>query len=372
MGMLLFGIGMITLGAVLPDLRLRHSFGEGEAGMLFSVLPAGIVAGSLLFGPICDRYGYRMLLATAALLMFAGFEGLAFASTPTLLILSVFMFGVGGGAINGATNAVVADISTTGKGASLSMLGVFFGIGALGMPLLLSLLREVTSYQTVVAGTGLLALATALITATVHFPAAKQAEGISIKQVGALISDTTLLVIALFLFFQSAFEGLINNWTTTYLTTVTALPAAKALLALSASVAGMTVMRLMLGSVMKGLSEKRVMALSFGLLLVALIALTASRSALPATIALFLAGAGLAAGFPVMLGMVGTRYPHLSATAFSLVMVIALTGNMIINYSMGQVAQNHGIRHLLTFTYAEVAVMAVIAIVIFRRLKQNN
>ncbi|MCA1741476.1 MAG: MFS transporter, partial [Bacteroidales bacterium] len=136
LGMLLFGIGLILLGAVLPDLRVRHSLDAVEAGTLFSILPIGIIAGSLLFGPVCDKYGYRTLLAISALLMFAGFEGLAFTHTSWILTVSVFLFGLGGGAINGATNAVVADISTTGKGANLSLLGVFFGLGALGMPLL--------------------------------------------------------------------------------------------------------------------------------------------------------------------------------------------------------------------------------------------
>jgi hypothetical protein len=36
----------------------------------------------------------------------------------------------------------VADISKDSKTANLSLLGVFFGIGALGMPFILGLLRE--------------------------------------------------------------------------------------------------------------------------------------------------------------------------------------------------------------------------------------
>ena len=249
--MLLFGIGLIMLGSVLPDLRVRHSLDAVEAGTLLSVLPIGIIFGSLLFGPVCDRYGYRVLLAVSALLMFAGFEGLAFTRTAWILTLSVFLFGLGGGAINGATNAVVADISTTGKGAALSILGVFFGIGALGMPLLLSLLKATFEFQVIVAATGMLALVAAVLFAVVRFPAAKQAEGISMKQVGALFRDVTLLLIAFFLFFQSSFEGLINNWTTTYLMERVAAPQEAALMGLSAYVAGMTVMRLLIGSVLR-------------------------------------------------------------------------------------------------------------------------
>lgn len=372
LGMLLFGVGLIMLGSVLPDLRIRHSLDAIQAGALFSILPVGVIGGSLLFGPVCDRYGYRTLLAVSSLLMFAGFEGLAFTHTAWVLTASVFLFGLGGGAINGATNAVVADISTTGKGADLSILGVFFGIGALGMPLILSLLKETVEFQYIVAATGILALAAGLLFAVVRFPAAKQAEWISMKQIGTLVRDVTLLLIAFFLFFQSAFEGLINNWTTTYLIEIVAAPQESALLGLSAYVAGMTVMRLLIGSVLRKMHERQLIYMSFAITLGALLLFSLSRSVTPAAAGLFLLGSGMAAGFPTMLGIVGNRYPDLSGTAFSFVLVIALLGNILVNYSMGIVAETHGIKHLTTFNFAELAVLVLIATAIFGRLKSNK
>lgn len=372
LGMLLFGVGLIMLGSVLPDLRIRHSLDAMQAGALFSILPVGIIGGSLLFGPVCDRYGYRTLLAVSALLMFAGFEGLAFTQTAWILTASVFLFGLGGGAINGATNAVVADISTTGKGADLSILGVFFGIGALGMPLLLSLMKETVEFQYIVSATGILALAAAMLFAVVRFPAAKQAEWISMKQIGALVRDVTLILIAFFLFFQSAFEGLINNWTTTYLIERVAAPQEAALMGLSAYVAGMTVMRLLIGSVLRKMAERQLLYMSFAITLGALLLFSLSRSVTPAAAGLFLLGSGMAAGFPTMLGIVGNRYPDISGTAFSFVLVIALLGNMLVNYSMGIVADSYGIKHLTTFTFAELAVLVLIATAVFGRLKSNK
>ena len=372
LGMLIFGIGFITLGAILPDLRLRHSLSAVEAGTLFSILPVGTIAGSLLFGPVCDRYGYRVLLSVSALLMFAGFEGLALTHTGWILIASVFLIGIGGGAINGATNAVVADISVTGRGADLSLLGVFFGIGALGMPLLLSVLKNSFDFEAIVAATGFLTLAAAILFVIVSFPPAKQAEGISMKQIGNMFRDLTLLMIAFFLFFQSAFEGLINNWTTTYLTERVAAPQSEALLGLSAYVSGMTVMRLMIGSLFRKMPPRTLLFISFGITMAALVLLRMSDSIIPAAMSLFLTGAGLAAGFPTMLGFVGNRYPLLSGTAFSFVLVIALIGNMLVNYSMGLVVENYGIKHLTTFTFTELIILVLLASFILNRLKTDK
>ena len=372
LGMLLFGIGLLTLGSVLPDLMIKHSLDAVGAGTLFSIMPLGIIGGSLLFGPVCDRYGYKPLLVISSLLMFAGFEGLALTGTTGLLVISVLIIGLGGGAINGATNAVVADISTTGKGADLSLLGVFFGIGALGMPLLLSILEKSVDFEVIIAATGFLALAASLIFFVVVFPPAKQSGGISLKVINGLVRDGAILLVAFFLFFQSAFEGLINNWTTTYLIDQLSVPQGSALIALSSYVAGMTVMRLLIGSVFRKTPEKRLLFSSFVIIFAALVLIKFSATIVVSAAAFALLGAGLAAGFPTMLGIVGNRYPDISGTAFSFVIAVALIGNILVNYSMGQVAENFGIKHLTTFTFAELAVLVILAVMIFRKLKHNH
>ena len=371
LGMLLFGIGLLTLGSVLPDLMIKHSLDAVGAGTLFSIMPLGIIGGSLFFGPVCDRYGYKPLLVISSLLMFAGFEGLALTGTTGLLVISVLIIGLGGGAINGATNAVVADISTTGKGADLSLLGVFFGIGALGMPLLLSILEKSVDFEVIISATGFLALAAALIFFLVVFPPAKQSGGISMKMINGLISDSVILLIAFFLFFQSAFEGLINNWTTTYLIDHLSVSQGSALIALSSYVAGMTVTRLLIGSVFRNVTEKTLLFSSFLIIFAALVLIWFSGSVTMAAAAFALLGTGLAAGFPTMLGIVGNRYPDISGTAFSFVMAVALIGNILVNYSMGLVTENFGIKHLTTFTFAELAVLVILGIFIFRKLKRK-
>ena len=56
LGMLLFGMVMVTLGSILPSVVEKFHLEQIEAGSLVSILPFGILAGSLLFGPIVDRY----------------------------------------------------------------------------------------------------------------------------------------------------------------------------------------------------------------------------------------------------------------------------------------------------------------------------
>jgi MFS transporter, FHS family, glucose/mannose:H+ symporter len=372
LGILLFGMGLITLGSVVPHLREKFQLDEISSGALFSILPFGILVGSLVFGPICDKYGYKLLLSLACIFMFAGFEGIAYAPSHAILKISILFIGLGGGAINGATSALVSDISEKDKGANLSLLGVFFGVGALGMPFLLGILENIFNFQQIVATVGIATFFAAVFYLLIKFPPPKQAQGFPLSHSISLIKDSVLMLIAFFLFFQSSFEAIINNWTTTYLTSQVSIQPNKALYALSLFVAGMTAMRLLLGSVFRNTDIKKLWIGAFMMIGVGLIFLAVGKSFLPSVVGLILLGAGLAGGFPLMLGFVGNRYKELSGTAFSLVFVIALLGNMIINYGMGVIAQAYGIQHLITVAFIELIAMMLLCYIILKKLKNNK
>ncbi|HPT32780.1 MAG TPA: MFS transporter, partial [Prolixibacteraceae bacterium] len=153
-GMLLFGIAFLSLGTVSTFLQAKFSLSPSSTASLASSLPFGMLAGTLLFGPVADRFGYKYLLVIPALLIVLAMELLARAQALWVLQVSFFLIGAGGGALNGATNALVADVTEENKGAELSLLGVFFGIGALGMPALMGILTKTIAYETVISATG--------------------------------------------------------------------------------------------------------------------------------------------------------------------------------------------------------------------------
>ena len=360
LGILLFGIAMTTLGSIAPDLKEKFGLDDIAAGTLFSILPLGILSGSLLFGPIADKYGFGILLGISCILLAMGFEGIAFASSNGLLKACIFLFGLAGGSINGATSALVSDISDNNKTASISLLGVFFGIGALGMPLILGILRESYRFEIIVAAVGILSFLTGMLFMLIKLPPAKITQKIPAGKIMGFFRDKVLLLIAFFLFFQSSFEGLMNNWTTTYLADHLSVSPDKALYGLSLFVAGMVVMRLLTGTILRHINVKGILIASFVFLLFGLVSIASGISVFVALFGFVLVGAGLAGGFPVMLGLAGERYKDISGTAFSFVLTIALLGNMLINYGMGIISEKYGIGHLMTVTLAEMVIMVIL------------
>ena len=67
LGMLLFGIVFLSLGSVNNMLAERFHLDDNGIGTLTALLPFGILAGSLIFGPIVDRFGYKWMLIVCAL-----------------------------------------------------------------------------------------------------------------------------------------------------------------------------------------------------------------------------------------------------------------------------------------------------------------
>lgn len=362
LGMLLFGVVLTALGAILPSLMDRFGLDKALAGTLFTLLSFGILAGSLVFGPIVDRYGYRVPLILSSALILAGLEAIAFATSLAALRAGALLIGLGGGVVNGGTNALVADISEGERSAGLSLLGVFFGLGAFGVPFAHSLLLDRLSYTAILAGIGAFVAVPLLLFAAIRFPEPKQAQGFPLRDAVALLRERALLLLGLILFFESGMEISVGGWSAAYFGEELALEAGDAVFVLSLYWFGMTAARVVLTGILRRVSPALVLVASLGIALAGALTMLLSHGAVPAAAGLLLVGAGFAAVFPVILGYVGDLYPTLSGTAFSMVLVMALAGGMTLPYVIGVFGGAYGLRASLAVVPAAICA----AVLVFR------
>jgi MFS transporter, FHS family, glucose/mannose:H+ symporter len=360
LGMLAFGIVLTTLGAVLPSVIERFGIDTAVAGSLFLLMTLGILIGSIVFGPIVDRNGYKGMLLLATALIAIGLEGIAFAPSMAWLRVAVAFIGFGGGIINGGTNALVADISAESRTAGLSLLGVFFGVGAVGVPFVLGSLLGTFSYSSIIAAVGALVIAPFLITVVTPFPAPKQPQGFPLAAAKGLVRDPVLLLMGLMLFLESGMEITVGGWTATFFKQELQIPDQRALVYLSLYWLGMMLARIALGSVLRRATPTRVLMGCLTVGFVGALLLILTRDASVAAVGVFLLGVGFSATFPVVLGFVGDRYTQLSGTAFSMVIVMALTGGMLLPWLTGVLGASYGLRG--SFTIVPVALVLLSAL----------
>jgi fucose permease len=373
-GMLLFGVVIITLGSILPSLINKFELDEIGAGALTSILPGGILAGSLVFGPLVDRYSYKYLLVISALIIMLGLQGIAITGNIFVLQMSLAAIGFGGGAINGATNALVSDIShssTSSRGSNLSMLGVFFGIGALGMPSLLGIFSSAFDPYFIIKSIGFCLVVPVIYFSIIDYPNPKNAQGAPLKEGLKLAKDPNLMFLGLILFFQSGIEGIISNWSTLYLESVVSMLKEQALYTLSSFVLSLTLTRILLTFLLNHIRSYQVLIISIFLAALGIFCFMSDFLNME-IIGLILLGAGLAAGFPVILGYVGALYPELSGTAFSMVLAIALTGNILWNFFMGVAASAQGIAVYPIMLLINLICMAGILIITLKRISTRT
>ena len=368
-GIFLFGVSMVIIGSTLSVLRERFGMSDIEAGGLFSILPFGLLVGSVTFGPVADKYGYRWVLTVAGLFLSFGFFGIAHAGSLFVLRSCIFLFGIGGGVINGASSALVSDLSVKEhKITNLIWLGAFFGVGAFVTPIILSVIEK-TYYTLVIDVAGVLSLLIALLFAVIVYPVTVQKDKISFKLIPVFVKNRLFMALSFYLFFQSSFEAIVNNWTVSYFVDLR-VGDDNALLAFSSSLLGMILMRVLTGSILRNLSFNRLMTLALAFLGVGLIILFVPAPFYFKATGMFFIGAGLAPGFPVMLGSAGELFKEVSATAFSFAMLIALIGNTLINYITGVLTEKFGMGVFPYVIMTEIVALLLLFVVI-RTYKQQ-
>ena len=368
-GIFLFGVSMVIIGSTLSVLRERFGMSDIEAGGLFSILPFGLLVGSVTFGPVADKYGYRWVLTVAGLFLSLGFFGIAHAGSLFVLRSCIFLFGIGGGVINGASSALVSDLSVKEhKITNLIWLGAFFGVGAFVTPIILSVIEK-SYYTLVIDVAGVLSLLIALLFAVIVYPVTVQKDKISFKLIPVFVKNRLFMALSFYLFFQSSFEAIVNNWTVSYFVDLR-VGDDNALLAFSSSLLGMILMRVLTGSILRNFTFNRLMTLALIFLTAGLILLILPTPYFIKVTGMFFIGAGLAPGFPVMLGSAGELFKEVSATAFSFAMLIALIGNTLINYITGVLTEKFGMGVFPYVIMTEIVALLLLFVVI-RTYKQQ-
>lgn len=339
-GMCFFGIATITLGSILPQLSSTLGFNNLQSAALVAFMPIGSLVGSIFFGPIVDRFGHKIMLILGSFILLLGLQGVSFFDKVWLLQISIFAIGLGGGILNGETNALAADISEPHeKGSKLSILGIFYGVGAISIPMLLGILSEFFTYNAILNGLGIIMILSIILFMMTSFPEPKQAKGFPIKKGIGLLKEKGLILLSFILFFESGIEVCCSTWTTSYFDQVTEITRAQALTALTMMIMGLTISRIALALIYRKVKQEKVLPYCLIIGFTGFALLAGSPDYLRAYIGMFLIGAGLSATFPTVLSLIGAMFAELSGTAFSIALAIGLIGQILFNYSTGVISQ---------------------------------
>lgn len=354
-----FGVAMLSLGPILSQLNGLVA----GANSLPTTMSIGIILGTIIFGPVVERCGYKWLLVAASAMVLLGLQGLSNFTEMGMLHAAMFSLGVGGGILNGETNALVAEIyDDSRRGGRLGILGAFYCIGALTWTLLN---YYIPAYKLPLEAMSALMALCIVGFCLMSFPKAKaQAQSgpkASLASSASLLKYPVLIAFAMVLFFQSGFEGITGSFTISFLTLTSDLDQASATLSMTFFTIGMLCGRLPLGLIMARLKDLGTLYLYLGVALTGVIFLYALQSSAGVYAALTLIGFGAGATFPVIINYIAATFGSQAPSALSIAMFVGLCGQPTFNKTAGWAFDlgNPGLLPVLMVT----AVLAMMAIV---------
>lgn len=109
--MALMAMGIDLMLPAFDDIRDAYGFSEGsnEVGQVVTVYFLGLSLAQLVFGPFADRFGRKPVLVVSVVIFMVGALGSALAPTFALLLVSRFVWGVGGAGARVIAMAIIRD-----------------------------------------------------------------------------------------------------------------------------------------------------------------------------------------------------------------------------------------------------------------------
>jgi MFS transporter, FHS family, glucose/mannose:H+ symporter len=366
-GIFVFGIVMAVLGTLfgLPEMRARLNIDLAQQGSVFLLLYVGILLATLVAGPVIDAIGNKLILVTSSVLVAAGMVGLAYAHSFGRAAIPAVLLGLGGGGLNTSTNVLVSDLYGEHRGPMLNVLGIFYGIGALCIPLLAAMIAGNFTIAPQLLFCAGLAGACALLFLAMHFPSASASQSFSWREALQVARYPGVLVLGFLLFCQSGNEASIGGWTSTYVG-AGGLGARTATLILAGYWAALMAGRLAVSGLLKFVGKRQlVLASGVGALIGAAILLT-NRSQGMLVAGVLVIGLSYAGVFPSALAIAGDSYRKMAGTVFGLLFAIALVGGMSFPWAVGQISQHLGVRFGMVVPLAGATAICILAWSILR------
>ena len=363
--MFVFGIVLAILGTIfgLPEMRERLHVDLVQQGDVLLALFLGVFVSTLIVGPVIDSFGNKVVLTASAMLVTLALVLLSAADSFPAAAVAGFLLGFGGGGLNTAANALIADLYRDDRGAMLNVIGMFFGFGGLFVPLLAASVAGAFTIPQLLIGTAALAAGCAAAYLILRFPAPAEGAGFSILASLKAARNPGVLLLAALLFLQSGSESSIGGWTSTYVGAMGS-PPRTATTILAGYWAALMIGRLAAARALRTMSKARLILLSGIGSAAGCALLLASPSVAVMFAGTAIIGVSHAAIYPTTLAIAADRYQRLAGTIFGFLFATGLIGGMLFPWGIGHISQTFGLRTAMLLPLLGGALIAGVAAVI--------
>jgi fucose permease len=364
--MLVYGIILGLPGTVLglPETAAEFGLTLTSRGSLISALFVGLLAGSLVSGPIVDAIGYRASLAWSSGFVALAMPLLAAVRTPLLAGAAIAALGVASAGMNTASNALSSELFPGERATRMNRLAILVGIGGVMMPVATVVAASLVSWRTIVVAGGVLAAAVALACVWVPSVAPIASQRHSLGQaIRRFAREPGFVWLAAALLLGGGNEAALAGWISTYVQAA-GFSASAATWVLASHWLGLIVARVTLSPRIERTKAAAVVrAAVAGAVCITVFVLVRSPvwlAAMP-----FVIGLAIALVVPTMLAFAGDRHPGQSGALFGLLLTLLQVGGIALPAAIGFISDRAGLRpglSLLVFSCLSVALLVRVSL----------
>jgi fucose permease len=335
----------VFLTTIASDLGKGTLLSAEQLGRIGAVTFIGLVSGTLVTGPLADRWGSRIFAVGGNVLIAMGLATLHWTSDYPMLLGAAFMGGVGAGILDMVLSPVVSSLTRgRSQAAALNVLHSFYCIGAIVTILTGSLaLRFGLSWRTLALGLLPMPVMVGIAFFFLPMPSLIESGRARIRTV-ELIRQRFFLLTMVTIFLGGATEIGMAYWLPAYAEKSLGYAPWTAALALLGFSLAMAVGRLGIMFLPKTVSAIHLLLVCCVVTAVLFpIASFAPDRGLAVAACIFVGLAGSCL-WPTTLAVAADRYPHGGATMFALLGALGNFGGIFMPWMVGVVADYWGLR----------------------------
>ena len=372
---LFLGTCFSLLGAISVKLIPRLGIDKGRFGTLISMFMSACLVLSLVMGVVCDKVGYKPLAIFGFVVTAACIFMLSRAKSFAAVLGVCGLLGFGAMALNTAGNTLIPVVLFEGKNpAAASNLGnVFFGVGLLITPLLVSVLFRKTSYEKTLAVLAVVVLLPVIFALAATYPQSRA--GFVFADALGLFKEPAVWVGGLVLFCYFSLESTFANWLPAFGKEVygqaspdaeTAAVDAAAQRLLSWFAVGMMAGRFIISQVpvITQYGSWFIAGAGAGAAVIILI-MTANKNAILTRVLGVCSGLIFGLCFPTTVGVTFSKFsPQIYGSVFGIIFAIGLLGCAIVPKAIGNLAKNSTIQKSLKYLLPLCIIQIVLAVIL--------
>jgi len=219
-GFMVFATSAVIVAITLPEISRTFSTDLSEGGGLEMARNLVLLLVLLAAGMLAQRWGKKRFLTLGQYLMAAGLLLASFSRDYTMLVISLFIIGFGGGFSEALLNPLVVDIHKKESGRYLNISHAFYPTGIVMSALLFGeLLTRGYSWRLMFQIAAATALILAITFTIMRFPPEERDSTSYPKLFGSILSLGGFWLFALAIFLGGSIESALSFWSRSYVET---------------------------------------------------------------------------------------------------------------------------------------------------------